>query len=201
MDISTSCGPASVRIANEYGIKIAGLSYHQSQFDDKNSFPKLVYIADIDEESKKITVTVKDKRDIFVDTIYLTQEQFIKKYNQGTGYTSKQQSQLTMPEKLQEIQTLHEQPEDIPKWIKEKIISGVKQYDKEPFFYSVNYLIDNEYIEFKNWQKSDSLQTLTMMPEWFVDLTSSYAHEQITDKEYLRILEYMVNNRMIRIGR
>ena len=202
VDLVTTCGPASVRISNDYGMKIAGLSFYQSDHSDKNPNSKLTYVSEIESDSKKVTIVAKDKRDVFVETIHLTKDRFEKYYN-STGYTSKQHSSIeylknestTPVDKI----TLYE---TVPPNLKNQLSQWTGHPSRDHYFFdSVQNLIDHGYIEYADWQKSISLQESRTYPDWVHESVSFYINGSISDDEFLEMIKYLIENRTIRIGR
>lgn len=90
----------------------------------------------------------------------------------------------------------------LPTYVKTSLSQWSGYHSKDYHFYdSVTYLIDNEYIQFNNWQKSDSLQEKLSYPDWILHTVDLYEEEQVSDEELLNMIEYLINNRIVRIGR
>ena len=202
VDLQTSCGPASVRVTTEYGVKIAGLSYQQSEHDGEKTSPKLSYVTDIEGDARKIVIVAKDKRDVFVETIFLTAERFERYFN-STGYTSEQHSS-TEP-LLREPTTPVDEivfNDEIPLWIKNDLSQWTGHSSRDHFFFdSISYLVDRGYIHYADWQKSSSLKQMKEYPEWVLDSVNLYTNEKITDDEFVDMIKFLIENRIIRIGR
>ncbi len=211
VELLSTCGPASVSVNTDAGVHLAALSLTSEQLPQSsaNSTEKqhLIYSAIINSDADSFTVIAKDKRDTFTQTITLSDDFVEKKYHHRTGYTSEQLSSL---ENLNAIEddprpiadkTVLKNTDPIPLWIK----SDLELWNGSPardifFFNSIDYLIDNRYIVYEDWEKSKSLRNLDTYPKWLLNDVGNYLDGNLTDAEFTELIETLIEERVVRIA-
>ncbi|GAG09363.1 unnamed protein product, partial [marine sediment metagenome] len=174
----STCGPIQVYLDTDYGRQTVGINLDDPmRVDEDGKVVHQIFTKNIDKSLTSFGVIIKDKRDNFVDEIKIIREKFERLYGQGTGYTSSQTS--TQDLLREETPSIEFEENDVPPWIKHDLnqVTGYPSRDKY-FFESVNYLIDNNIVEFKNWQKSNSLKTQQSYPPWVLDLIGFYLDDK-----------------------
>ncbi len=212
VELLSTCGPASVSVSTDAGVHLAALSLtsEQSPQSSANEAEKqhLVYSATINSDADSFAVTAKDKRDTFTQTITLSDDFVEKKYHHRTGYTSEQQSSLDILNAIEDDprpiadKTVQKNTDPIPLWIK----SDLKLWNGSPardifFFNSIDYLIDNHYIVYEDWEKSKSLQDIDTYPQWLLNDVGNYTDGNLTDMEFTELIETLIEERVIRIAK
>ncbi len=212
VELLSTCGPASVSVNTDAGVHLAALSLtsEQSPQSSANEAEKqhLVYSATINSDADSFAVTAKDKRDTFTQTITLSDDFVEKKYHHRTGYTSEQQSSLDILNAIEDDprpiadKAVQKNTDPIPLWIK----SDLKLWNGSPardifFFNSIDYLIDNHYIVYEDWEKSKSLQDIDTYPQWLLNDVGNYTDGNLTDMEFTELIETLIEERVIRIAK